>query len=241
VNFSPDLFHVVLVEPGESLNIGSVARLMSNLGFANLHLVAPPRYDRARAIITACWGEHLLDTAIMHANLSDALADMQDVVAFSARAGKNRAPPIDLIPWAEQTLRQPKKTALLFGPEDTGLLQHHIELARASISIPSRSENRSFNLSNAVLLALYELSRNQLDFETISDVDSTPSTGRQHEQADILTTELAELSGFYNEATSAGLKSLMKNMTRRMQPNAREMNILLGLLGSAVGRIKRNS
>ncbi len=30
-------FHVVLVEPGNSANVGAVARAMANLGFAHLH------------------------------------------------------------------------------------------------------------------------------------------------------------------------------------------------------------
>jgi tRNA C32,U32 (ribose-2'-O)-methylase TrmJ len=39
-----DRIHVVLVEPGDSRNVGSVARAMLNLGYRHLHLVAPPRY-----------------------------------------------------------------------------------------------------------------------------------------------------------------------------------------------------
>lgn len=230
--------HVVLVEPGESLNIGSVARLMSNLGFSNLHLVAPPRFDRARAAITACWGETLLDSAMHHATLSDALAEMEDVVAFSTRAGKNRAPPVELIPWTDGAIRNPRKTALLFGPEDTGLLQHHIELARITVTIPSNSENPSFNLSNAVLLALYELTRGNTELGMRGESEAKPSIGRQHEQLDLLTAQMAKLSGFYNEGTSDGLKSMMKNLTRRMQPTEREMNILLGLFGNAVGKLQ---
>lgn len=236
--FDPNLVHVVLVEPGESLNIGSVARLMSNLGFSHLHIVAAPRYDRARAAITACWGEHLLDSAVHHRTLSEALAEMENVIAFSARAGKNRAPPIDLIPWAAEMQAETRRTALLFGPEDTGLLSHHIELARMTVSIPSRLENRSYNLSNAVLLALYELSRGR-DFGSHEpEGGEAPSLGRQHEQLDSLVQDVAERSGFYNTGTSEGLKSLMKNLTRRMQPTEREMNILLGLFGSAAKKLR---
>jgi tRNA/rRNA methyltransferase len=237
-----DWIHVVLVEPGESLNIGSVARLMSNLGFKHLHIVAPPRYDRARAAITACWGEGLLDSASHHKTVAEALKDMEDVVAFSAVEGKNRAPAVELIPWADETLKHPRQTALLFGPEDTGLLQHHIEHARLSVAIPANSENRSFNLSNAVLLALYELQRGAKSLVGVNHelgADAKPSSAQQHQQLDKLVEELAVASGFYNLGTSAGLKSLMKNLTRRMQPTEREMNVLLGLFGTSVGSIRR--
>jgi tRNA C32,U32 (ribose-2'-O)-methylase TrmJ len=167
---------------------------------------------------------------------------MEDVVAFSAVEGKNRAPAVELIPWADETLKHPRQTALLFGPEDTGLLQHHIEHARLSVAIPANSENRSFNLSNAVLLALYELQRGAKSLVGVNHelgADAKPSSAQQHQQLDKLVEELAVASGFYNLGTSAGLKSLMKNLTRRMQPTEREMNVLLGLFGTSVGSIRR--
>ena len=69
-----DRFHVVLVEPGDSLNIGAVARAMMNLGYRHLHLVAPPRYEPARAAVTACWATDILEGAAVHDSLEAALA-----------------------------------------------------------------------------------------------------------------------------------------------------------------------
>ena len=73
------LFNVVLVEPEESLNIGSVARAMMNLGFYNLHLIRPKNYDRARAQVTACWAGTVLDQLKIHDSPELALSEMQYV------------------------------------------------------------------------------------------------------------------------------------------------------------------
>ena len=149
--------HVVLVEPGDSLNVGAVARAMSNLGFANLHLVAPPRYDAARAAISACWATPLLAQARVHDDLGAALADMRHVVGFAAREGRHRPQQQLLHEWAGRLAQQPPvRTALLFGPEDHGLTQEHISHCQWLVRIPSAAENPSFNLAQAVLLALYE-------------------------------------------------------------------------------------
>jgi len=123
--------HVVLVEPGDPLNVGSVARAMSNLGYRHLHLVAPPRYDAERAATTACWATDLLAEARTHDSLEAALAPMQLVVGFTARHGRHRAQHVSLPRWVERmAAAPPAATALLFGPEDTDLRAEHLSPCR---------------------------------------------------------------------------------------------------------------
>ena len=152
--------HVVLVEPGNSLNIGACARAMSNLGFDQLHLVSPPRLDLAQAKKAACWAAPLLDKARVHHSLFAALAAMQLVVGFTARHGRNRPQHWLLPAWGTQWHQAPpQKTALLFGSEDHGLQQKHLECCHQLVRIPSVADNPSYNLAQAVLLVLFEISR----------------------------------------------------------------------------------
>ena len=160
VSNANDHIHVVLVEPGDSLNVGSVARAMSNLGFRHLHLVAPPRYDPERAAITACWAADRLGEAQHHDTLAEALAEMEHVVGFTARHGRNRPQHLLLPEWVTRTTAEPpKRTALLFGSEDDGLRREHLVNCNWLVRIPSSEENPSFNLAQSVLLTLFELSR----------------------------------------------------------------------------------
>ncbi len=226
-----DSFHVVLVEPGESRNVGSVARAMKNLGFSHLHLVSPPHFDRARAEMTACWATDVLDRMKIHPTFEDALRDFEHVIAFSGREGKNRGVPLSLLEWGE-TLgnASPVRTALVFGPEDNGLRQEHMELCRLVLRIPSSVECPSFNLAQAVLLALFEIARRELPVSPESSPRQAPPWN-DFFQLDRLLDRVMERSGFVRVGTPEPVPGLVKNLFRRIEVDKREMGILLGLFG----------
>ena len=75
-------FSVILVNPEESLNIGSVARAMRNLSFDDLRLVAPQDFRIERAAITACHAADLLSSAVVFSTLSDAIPAIHHVVGL---------------------------------------------------------------------------------------------------------------------------------------------------------------
>ena len=224
-----DRFHVVLVEPGDSLNIGSVARAMSNLGLSHLHLVAPPRYDPERAATTACWASGLLESARIHATLPEALVPMERVVGFTARHGRHRPRHMLLPDWAdEMASRPPATTALLFGPEDTGLRAEHLTACRWLVRIPSADANPSFNLAQAVLLTLFELSRKDWN-DLQRPQEPAPAADGHLQQLERIVEEVLVRSGFYGKGTPEPLPNLVKHMLRRIEPDTREMPVLLGM------------
>lgn len=225
--------HVVLVEPGDSLNVGSVARAMSNLGFGNLHLVAPPRFDARVAAKTACWAQPMVESAHIHDSLEAALAPMQQVTGFTARHGRHRPRHMLLPQWSEAMRGSPLvDTALLFGPEDTGLRAEHITACRKLVRIPSTADNPSFNLSQAVLLTLFELTRQDWS-ETPQTQGPPPAREGDLQQLERLVDEVNYRSGFYGKGTPAPLPGLVHHMLRRIEPDTREMAVLLGLFDRA--------
>jgi TrmH family RNA methyltransferase len=230
-------FHIILVRPENNLNIGSVARAMSNLGFKHLHLVAPLEFDPGRAKITACWGENVLASVTIHKDLDSALAPLHDVVGFSARSGKNRPLQQDLVSWAAaERGSSGRNVGLVFGPESTGLEIEDSARCRKLIWIPAAAENPAFNLSQAVLLALYELSRG------VSQVGATReelADWGQLQALERMVDELAELSQFYHTGTPEHVPDLLKGLFRRIQPDQRELQILLGLVGNSVKSLRR--
>ncbi len=225
-----DRFHVVLVEPGDSLNIGAVARAMSNLGFRHLHLVAPPRYDPERAAITACWAAEQLRAAPVYDSLEQALAPMEQVAAFTARHGRHRPGHLLLPEWtAKIAAAPPGPTALVFGPEDHGLRREHLAHCHWLVRIPSSGENPSFNLAQSVLLALFELSRQAWN-ETPRKARTMPAA-RDMYQLDVLVDEVLTRSRFFKEGTPAPIPDLVKHLLRRTDPDKRELRVLLGMFG----------
>jgi len=230
-----DEVHVILVEPSESLNVGSVARAMSNLGFKHLHLVTPRGYDRSRAKITACWGDFLLDTTQVHESLESALGPMQCVVGFSGQHGKHRPQHVYLGEWEQAWRAAPAvTTALVFGPEDTGLTQEHLAHCRWTVRIPSAVESPSFNLAQAALLVMYELRRSEWNGLTTSNPEqalSDTASMNLFYQLDRTVGDVLERSEFYREGTPGPIPDLVKNMLRRISPDQREIGVLLALFG----------
>ncbi len=228
--------HIVLIESIESLNIGSAARAMKNLGFSNLHLVAPRSYSPEKAKVTACWADDIVNGAIIHSSLEEALSGMQEVVGFSAKQGTFHPGKLLLPEWIDKIQTKPVvKTAILFGPEDCGLNAGHIEHCHWLVRIPSTAECPSFNLAQSVLVALYELSRlNWAGLKCEMDEKQLP-TWNEYYQLDRIVDEVLTVSGFFNGGP-APIPGLIKNLFRRMAMDDREMKVMLAVFG----RIKRS-
>ncbi|MCO6432168.1 MAG: hypothetical protein J5J00_15025 [Deltaproteobacteria bacterium] len=214
---------VVLVEPQTSRNIGSVARAMKNFGYYDLRLVRPVHFSQTDAAVTACQAGDLISSARCYDTLEESLADCTDVLAFSARTGRNRKQ-ISL-PEIGGELGINGISALLFGPEDTGLRKEHLALARLVVEIPAATDYPSFNVSQAVLLALAEIFRAPPSRDAACDLPEQ----NEFQQLDRLVKEAASKSGFYREGTPEPIPRMVQSLFRRARPDLREMRILLGL------------
>lgn len=225
------LFRIILLEPKESLNIGSVARAMMNFGFTELAIVRPTHFDRERAATTARRAVSLVDGALRYESLSESVAACTEVIGFSTKDSKNTPPVQILSDWADSILARPgapsnTKIGLLFGPEDTGLRYEHLPTCNSLVRIPSFDEYDSLNLAQAVMLVLYELCRKNRDF---SVSESEPrAVGEQFDALDRLIHEVASQAKFINEGTPEHTVGLLKNLFRRPNLTEREAQILLG-------------
>jgi len=223
-------FSILLVEPEDNANIGAVERAMKNMGFDKLALISPSRYDYERAKITACNATDILQNAKHFPSIDEAVRDSNDVVGFSARIGKNR-PTISLEEWLMSLkARKVSKTSLLFGPEESGLNERHIEQCRNLVRIPTNPKCSSLNLAQAVLIVLYELSK-QVTWVSQTQGDSASVEWEEFFHLDRLVNEVLTKSAFYNKGTPPHLPRVIGNLFRRSLPNKREMKILQGIFG----------
>src|SRR5215831_14687021 len=77
---------VILVRPQLGENIGMAARAMLNCGLSEMRLVAPrDGWPNERAQRAASGADIVLDEAELFDSVADAVADLQHVVATSAR------------------------------------------------------------------------------------------------------------------------------------------------------------
>jgi tRNA/rRNA methyltransferase len=152
---------IVLVEPAGPLNVGSVARVMANMGLSQLVLVNPqcdPDGEEAQRM--AVHAGDLLRAATTVATLPEALAGCRRAIATTART-RTLGPPLEspeaVLPWLVTPTGSP--TALIFGPEDRGLSNQELNYAQRWLGIPSDPAYASLNLAQAVAVCTYELAR----------------------------------------------------------------------------------
>jgi len=147
---------IILVEPIYAGNVGAIARIMNNFCFSDLRIVGtvPQKND----FYLAMHSEHLLDNARLFDDLASAISDLDRVIAFSRRLGKNK--PIDMSPMqmAAYVHELPQlKIGLVFGRETFGLTDTEADLCPLRCHFSANPEFPSINLAQAVALACYEV------------------------------------------------------------------------------------
>lgn len=149
---------IVLVRPQLAQNIGFCARAMGNFALDDLRIVAPrDGWPNADALAPASGANWILDKARVFDSLTEAVADCELVAATTARERGLSLPvlsPVRLPREAEA--RGSARTAVLFGPEASGLSNEDLAVANALISVPLNPDFSSLNLAQAVLLIAYE-------------------------------------------------------------------------------------
>ncbi|MBI4685123.1 MAG: RNA methyltransferase [Nitrospirae bacterium] len=165
-----DNISFVLVEPKEPGNIGASARAMKNMGFQTLELVKPKRFMTDEAKWMACNSLDVLENAIVHLSLRDAIKNKSLIIGTTRRLGKRRGLILQLRDSIKKIISAAKKNkvALLFGREDKGLNNKEVEECGFLITIPSEPSMPSLNLAQSVLLVAYELSQKTYKAETPS-------------------------------------------------------------------------
>jgi TrmH family RNA methyltransferase len=152
---------VVLVETRNPLNIGAVARAMSNFGAMRLRVVKP--YEKAfREAVSAVGAGKILKGAEEFGSVREAVADCSLVVGTTAVGNREIRQPLRGLEEAGEPLRDAMKrgkVAILFGSEKRGLSNEDLSYCYWLMRIPTREEHRSMNLGQAVAVVLYEVRR----------------------------------------------------------------------------------
>ena len=161
---------IILVEPQMAENIGMVARAMANFGLAELRLVAPrDGWPNERARATASRADHVIDNAAIFPTLREAIADLNFVVATTARQRDGFKPvrgPVEAGRVLRVRHRAGERTGILFGRERIGLENEEVGLADEIVTFPVNPAFASLNIAQAVLLMSYEWMKTGLASET---------------------------------------------------------------------------
>ena len=223
---------IVLVRPQLGQNIGKAARAMLNFGLTELRLVAPrdgwPNPDAGPA---ASGADGVLDQARVFATAAEAVADCSRVYASTVRRRDLILPVVEPQGLAEQIAGSSGRSAILFGPERSGLETDDVALANAIVTVPINAEFGSLNLAQAVILLAYEWSRTQSLAQPPAREQEPPAT---HAELEGLIGQLdgaLEGVGYFHppERTQATRNTLRTILTKPGWSN-REVQALRGVI-----------
>jgi tRNA/rRNA methyltransferase len=151
---------IILVQPQLGENIGVAARAMANFGLGEMRLVRPrPPWPNERAVAAASGATAILDEAKLFDTLEEAVADLNLLIATTARERGQAKPVEGPRPTAERigaVLASGMRAGVVFGRERVGLSNDEVALADRVLTFPVHPGFASLNLGQAVLLFGYE-------------------------------------------------------------------------------------
>ncbi|MGK7920008.1 MAG: RNA methyltransferase [Trichodesmium sp.] len=226
---------IVLVEPAGPLNVGSVARIMKNMGFYHLVLVNPqcdPHGTEARKM--AVHGAEILETATIVQTLPEALKGCQRAIATTSldrSLPTNLEHPRNSLPWL---LGYP--AALIFGREDRGLTNIELNYAQRFVRIPSDDAYPSLNLAQAVAICCYELYQvrtveftEQKNKESLPNLDSEAPLDTLEAYYHNLEALLLKIGYLYPHTASSRMEKF-RRLLNRAYPSTQEVSMLRGII-----------
>jgi len=219
----------ILVEPIYAGNVGAVARILNNFGFDQLRLVGsiPEKNDYYLAVHS----EQLIDQAQVYPDLAAAVQDLDRVIAFSRRRGRQK--PVDLNPWnmAEYCHSQPELTiGLVFGRETYGLTDAEVDLCPLRCHIPANPAFPSLNLAQAVAVAAWEIwsypGRQGLwddsvlrDGSSAKGLSSPAVDGNELKRIHHYMLEVLQSIGYFQERETTNWDRFLAKLLHQLNPN----------------------
>jgi tRNA/rRNA methyltransferase len=239
---------IVLVRPQLSENIGTAARAMLNCGLTDLRLVAPkPDWLQDRAFAAASGADRVLLAAQVFDTTSEAIADCERVWASTAR-DRYMVKPVETPRVAAQSihtaLSSGHNSAILFGPERTGLANDDVVLADTVVSVPLNPDYSSLNLAQCVLLIGYEwfqLSQSAPIATMTKGASDLASKEKLVGFFDHLERELDECGFFRVLAKRPVMVRNIRNMFQRAFLTGQEVQTLHGIVHELVTYRKAKS
>jgi tRNA/rRNA methyltransferase len=133
---------------------------MLNFGLTEMRLVSPrDGWPNPAAGPASSGADRVLADAQLFDSVADAVADCAHVYATTVRKRGVTKPVVTPEEAARAIHAGPGRSALLFGPERSGLETDDVALARTIVTVPINPEFGSLNLAQAVILLAYEWSK----------------------------------------------------------------------------------
>jgi len=225
---------IVLVRPQLGENIGKAARAMLNFGLTEMRLVAPrDGWPNPSAGPAASGADVVLERAQVFESVTDAVADCAHVYATTVRKRGVTKPVLTPHDATQEIHGNEGRSAILFGPERSGLETDDVALARAIVTVPINPEFGSLNLAQAVILLAYEWSRGrELAQPTVEELLPPAAQEELEDLIAHLERLLEPKNYFFPESRAAATRRTLRNVLTKPGWNHLEVRTLRGVLSA---------
>jgi tRNA/rRNA methyltransferase len=227
---------IVLVRPQLGQNIGKAARAMLNFGLTEMRLVNPrdgwPNPDAGPA---ASGADIVLEQAEVYGTVEQAVADCSQIFASTVRRRDLVMPVVGPTEMAGHIAASTERSAILFGPERSGLETEEVALANAIVTVPINPEFASLNLAQAVILLAYEWSKQAaLAQPTAKELEPPAPHGELEGLIGQLNRELEGKGYFHPPSRTQATKNTLRTIFTKTGWSSREVKAVRGLIRALV-------
>jgi tRNA/rRNA methyltransferase len=228
---------IVLVRPQLGQNIGKAARAMLNFGLTEMRLVAPrDGWPNPDAGPSASGADIVLEQAQLFGSVAEAVADCSTIFASTVRRRDLIMPVLDPTQAAEQIACSSARSAILFGPERSGLETEEVALANAIVTVPINPDFASLNLAQAVILLAYEWSKRSALAQPPAKELEAPAP---HVELDGLIAQLdgeLEAKGYFHPPSrTQATRNTIRTIFTKTGWSSREVKAVRGIIRALVG------
>jgi len=214
---------------------------MLNFGLTEMRLVAPrdgwPNPDAGPA---ASGADVVLEQAKVFDSVADAVADCSTIYASTVRRRDLVMPVVDPEAMAAAVASSQARSAILFGPERSGLETEDVAIASHIVTVPINPEFGSLNLAQAVILLAYEWSRQQSLSQPPAKDGEPPAPHVELEGLiEQANTELAAAGYFHPPERMQVTKNTLRTIFTKAGWSSREVKAVRGVIRALAGPKRR--
>lgn len=225
---------IVLVRPQLGENIGKSARAMLNFGLVEMRLVEPrDGWPNPSAGPAASGADMVLEQAQVFSSTAEAVADCAHVYATTVRKRGVTKPVVGPDEAAREIATAQGRSAILFGPERSGLETEDVALARKILTVPVNPEFSSLNLAQAVILTAYEWSKlHNLPQPTVEELLPPAPQEELEGMISQLEAMLEPRNYFFPHSRAEATRLTLRTMLTKPAWNHLEVRTMRGVLST---------
>ena len=184
----------------------------------------------------ASGADMVLEQAQVFDSVADAISDCSLVYASTVRRRDLVMPVAGPAEMATEIRSMDARSAILFGPERSGLESDDVALATKIVTVPINPEFGSLNLAQAVILLAYEWSKGaELAQPTAKEVEPPAPMSDLDGLIGQLNTALEDADYFFPPERTSATRATIRTILTKPGWSSREINALRGMIRALSG------